>query len=61
MPCLTTSCTDALEMAAILINIQSEDEVIMPSFTFVSTANAFALKRFKNHVFADSQPEPSQY
>lgn len=35
---LTTSCTDALEMASILLNIQSGDEVIMPSYTFVSTA-----------------------
>jgi|APTNR8051073442_1049403.scaffolds.fasta_scaffold24458_2 dTDP-4-amino-4,6-dideoxygalactose transaminase len=50
---LTTSCTDALEMAAILINIQSGDEVIMPSFTFVSTANAFVLRGAKI-VFADS-------
>ena len=37
---LTTSCTDALEMAAILFHIQPGDEVIVPSFTFVSTANA---------------------
>ena len=41
---LTTSCTDALEMAAILLNIKPGDEVIMPSFTFVSTANAFVLR-----------------
>lgn len=41
---LTTSCTDALEMAAILIDIQPGDEVIMPSYTFVSTANAFVLR-----------------
>lgn len=41
---LTPSCTDALEMAAALINIQPGDEVIMPSYTFVSTANAFVLK-----------------
>ncbi len=41
---LTTSCTDALEMAAILLNIQPGDEVIMPAFTFVSTANAFVLR-----------------
>jgi dTDP-4-amino-4,6-dideoxygalactose transaminase len=41
---LTTSCTDALEMAAILLNIQAGDEVIMPSYTFVSTANAFVLR-----------------
>jgi dTDP-4-amino-4,6-dideoxygalactose transaminase len=51
---LTTSCTDALEMAAILINIQQGDEVIMPSFTFVSTANAFALRGAKI-VFVDSR------
>src|SRR5690606_41734344 len=50
---LTTSCTDALEMAAILLNIQEGDEVIMPSFTFVSTANAFIL-RGAHIVFADS-------
>lgn len=40
---LTTSCTDALEMAALLLNLKPGDEVIVPSFTFVSTANAFAL------------------
>jgi len=50
---LTTSCTDALEMAAILIDIKEGDEVIMPSFTFVSTANAFVLRGAKI-VFADS-------
>lgn len=50
---LTTSCTDALEMAAILINIQEGDEVIMPSYTFVSTANAFVLRGAKI-IFADS-------
>ena len=50
---LTTSCTDALEMAAILINIQTDDEVIMPSYTFVSTSNAFVLRGAKI-VFADS-------
>jgi dTDP-4-amino-4,6-dideoxygalactose transaminase len=50
---LTTSCTDALEMAALLINIQPGDEVIMPSYTFVSTANAFVLRGAKI-VFADS-------
>ena len=38
---LTTSCTDALEMAAILLNLQPGDEVIVPSFTFVTTANVF--------------------
>lgn len=52
---LTTSCTDALEMAALLINIEPGDEVIMPSFTFVSTANAFVLRGAKI-VFADSMP-----
>jgi dTDP-4-amino-4,6-dideoxygalactose transaminase len=41
---LTTSCTDALEMAAILLDIKQGDEVIMPSYTFVSTANAFILR-----------------
>ena len=41
---LTTSCTDALEMAAILADIKEGDEIIMPSFTFVSTANAFVLR-----------------
>jgi dTDP-4-amino-4,6-dideoxygalactose transaminase len=50
---LTTSCTDALEMAAILLNIKTGDEVIMPSYTFVSTANAFVL-RGASIVFADS-------
>lgn len=50
---LTTSCTDALEMAALLLNIQTGDEVILPSYTFVSTANAFVLRGAKL-VFADS-------
>lgn len=50
---LTTSCTDALEMAALLLNVQPGDEIIMPSFTFVSTANAFVL-RGATIVFADS-------
>lgn len=50
---LTTSCTDALEMAAILINIIPGDEVIMPSYTFVSTSNAFVLRGAKI-VFIDS-------
>ncbi len=53
---LTTSCTDALEMASILIDIQAGDEVIMPSYTFVSTANAFVLRGAKI-VFADSLPD----
>lgn len=51
---LTTSCTDALELAALLCRIVPGDEVIMPSYTFVSTANAFAL-RGATIVFADSQ------
>lgn len=51
---LTTSCTDALEMAAILIDIKPGDEVIMPSYTFVSTANAFVLRGAKI-VFSDSR------
>lgn len=50
---LTTSCTDALEMTALLARIEPGDEVIMPSFTFVSTANAFVL-RGARIVFADS-------
>jgi dTDP-4-amino-4,6-dideoxygalactose transaminase len=49
---LSTSCTHALEMAALLLDIQSDDEVIVPSFTFGSTANAFAL-RGARIVFAD--------
>ena len=53
---LTTSCTDALEMAALLTDIKPGDEVIMPSFTFVSTANAFCLRHAKV-VFADSRPD----
>jgi dTDP-4-amino-4,6-dideoxygalactose transaminase len=51
---LTTSCTDALEMSALLLNIREGDEIILPSFTFVSTANAFALRGAKL-VFVDSQ------
>jgi len=53
---LTPSCTHALEMAAILIGITPGDEVIMPSFTFVSTANAFAL-RGARIVFVDIRPD----
>jgi dTDP-4-amino-4,6-dideoxygalactose transaminase len=53
---LTTSCTDALEMAAILCNIKPGDEVIVPSYTFVSTANAFILRGAKI-VFADSRKD----
>lgn len=53
---LTTSCTHATEMAAILANIQPEDEVIMPSYTFVSTADAFVLRGAKV-VFVDIRPD----
>jgi dTDP-4-amino-4,6-dideoxygalactose transaminase len=53
---LTTSCTHALEMAALLLDIEPGDEVIVPSFTFVSTANAFAL-RGARIVFADIRPD----
>ena len=52
---LTTSCTDALEMAALLLNIQPGDEVILPSFTFVSTVNAFVL-RGGLPIFVDVRP-----
>lgn len=52
---LTTSCTDALEMAAILIDVGPGDEVIVPSYTFVSSANAFILRGAKI-IFADSLP-----
>ena len=57
-PCalLTTSCTHALEMAALLCDIQPGDEVIMPSFTFVSTADAFVL-RGATIVFVDIRPD----
>jgi len=53
---LTTSCTHALEMAAILIGIKEGDEVIMPSYTFVSTANAFVLRGAKI-IFVDIRPD----
>jgi dTDP-4-amino-4,6-dideoxygalactose transaminase len=53
---LTPSCTQALEMAAILLDIQPGDEVIMPSYTFVSTANAFVLRGAKI-VFVDIRPD----
>lgn len=53
---LTTSCTHALEMAALLIDIHQGDEVIMPSYTFPSTANAFALRGAKI-VFIDIRPD----
>ncbi len=53
---LTTSCTHALEMAAILLDIQPGDEVIIPDFTFVSTVNAFVLRGAKP-VFLDIRPD----
>ena len=53
---LTHSCTAALEMAALLLDLEPGDEVIMPSFTFVSTANAFAL-RGAVPVFVDIRPD----
>lgn len=53
---LTPSCTAALELAAILVDIQPGDEVIMPSYTFVSTANAFVLRGAKI-VFIDIRPD----
>lgn len=53
---LTTSCTQALELAAILADIQPGDEVILPSFTFVSTANAFVMRGAKL-VFVDIRPD----
>lgn len=60
LPCkkalLTPSCTAALEMAAILINTKAGDEIIMPSYTFVSTANAFVLRGAKI-VFVDIRPD----
>src|SRR4029077_18694903 len=54
---LTTSCTHALEMAAMLLECGPVDEVILPSFTFVSTANAFVL-RGVTIVFPDILPNP---
>lgn len=53
---LTTSCTHATEMAALLLDIKEGDEVIMPSFTFVSTADAFVL-RWAKAVFVDIRPD----
>ena len=53
---LTTSCTHALEMAALLLDIEPGDEVILPSFTFVSTVNAFVL-RGARPVFVDIRPD----
>src|SRR3990170_7352639 len=53
---LTTSCTHALEMAYLLIDIEPGDEVIVPSYTFVSTVNAFVL-RGARPVFVDIRPD----
>ncbi|WP_363324747.1 dTDP-4-amino-4,6-dideoxygalactose transaminase, partial [uncultured Anaerolinea sp.] len=53
---LTTSCTHALEMSALLLEIQPGDEVIVPDFTFVSTVNAFVLRGAKP-VFVDIRPD----
>jgi dTDP-4-amino-4,6-dideoxygalactose transaminase len=53
---LTTSCTHALEMSALLLDIQPGDEVILPDFTFVSTVNAFVLRGAKP-VFLDVRPD----
>src|SRR6185369_10952696 len=53
---LTTSCTHALDMSAMLLDLNVGDEVIMPSFTFVSTANAFVL-RGATPVFVDCRPD----
>ena len=53
---LTTSCTQALEMAALMTGIKPGDEVILPSYTFVSTANAFAIRGAKL-VFVDIRPD----
>tara|TARA_B100000315_G_C14555119_1_gene577747 strand:- start:88 stop:1233 length:1146 start_codon:yes stop_codon:yes gene_type:complete len=53
---LTTSCTHSLEMTALLLNIKPDDEVIIPSFTFVSTANAFVLRGAKP-IFIDIRPD----
>jgi len=53
---ITTSCTDALEMSSILVDIKPGDEVIMPSFTFVSTANPFVMRGAKIK-FVDIRPD----
>lgn len=53
---LTTSCTHAIEMAAILLNIKEGDEVIMPAYTFVSTADAFVMRGAKI-IFVDIRPD----
>jgi len=53
---LTTSCTHALEMTALLLDIQPGDEIILPSFTFVSSVNAYVL-RGARPVFVDIRPD----
>lgn len=53
---VTTSCTHSLEMAALLLDVKEDDEVVLPSFTFVSTANAFVLRGAKP-VFCDIRPD----
>ncbi len=61
---LTTSCTDALELAALLLDIQPGDEVIAPSYTFVSTVNAFILRgaviRFADSTATNPNMDPEQ-
>lgn len=56
---LTTSCTDALEMSAILVDIKPGDEVIMPAYTFVSTANAFILRGAKIRFCDSGKDQPN--
>src|SRR5689334_14013150 len=53
---LTTSCTHALELAALLLDLHPGDEVIVPAFTFVSTVNAFVLRGVRP-IFADIRPD----
>src|SRR3712207_2490818 len=53
---LTTSCTHALELAALLLDVGPGDEVIVPSFTFVSTVNAFVI-RGARPIFVDIRPD----
>src|SRR4030095_1538941 len=53
---LTTSCTHALELAALLLDLKEGDEVMVPAFSFVSTANAFALRGVRP-IFADVRPD----
>ena len=55
---VTTSCTHALEMSALLLDIRPGDEVIVPAFTFVSTANAFALRGFSSSPMRQPRSSP---